>query len=257
MSGARSGVPGWLTQRPIAHRGLHDRAANRVENSLGAARAAIDAGFAIECDVQRSRDGEAMVFHDFDLQRLTAARGMLAERTAAELERIALDRSADRISTLSAFVDLIGGRVPLICEIKSSFDGDMRLAARTAEVVRDYAGPVALKSFDPAVMKHLRANTDLASRQVPLGIVAEAHYSDPEWTGLEPDQRCRLAALTDFADLRPDFLSYAVDDLPHAAATLFRAAWNRPVICWTVRTAEQRKRAERWSDQMVFEGFTP
>ena len=72
-------APAWLTARPIAHRGVHDAAKGLAENSIGAAEAAIAGGFAIECDVQLSRDGEAMVFHDDNLRRLTRARGALAE----------------------------------------------------------------------------------------------------------------------------------------------------------------------------------
>ena len=71
-------APDWLTARPIAHRGLHDRAASRPENTLAAARAAVAGGFAIECDVQLSADGEAMVFHDAALGRLTEAREAVA-----------------------------------------------------------------------------------------------------------------------------------------------------------------------------------
>ena len=252
-----AGTPDWLTQRPIAHRGLHDRIAGRIENSLSAARAALDAGFAIECDVQRSNDGEAMVFHDITLERLTGEDGAVAGRSASDLDRLTLAGSADCIATLPALLDVIGGRVPLICEIKSAFEGDMRLAERAAEVALAYSGPIALKSFDPAVLVHLRENVELAHHGVPLGLVAEAHYSDPEWDHLGPDRKAGLAALTEFSAIRPDFLSYAVHDLPHAAASLFRWAWKRPVMCWTVRTPDQRQRAARWADQIVFEGFIP
>ncbi len=155
----------WLTRRPIAHRGLHDGAAGRVENSLSAARAAIAAECAVECDVQLSRDGEAMVFHDFALDRLTEAAGPLAARSAAELGSLRLDGTADTVPTLKNLLDMIDGRVPLICEIKSAFHGDMRLADRAAAIAVRYDGPLALKSFDPAVLKHLRANADLARRE--------------------------------------------------------------------------------------------
>ncbi|HPG03910.1 MAG TPA: glycerophosphodiester phosphodiesterase family protein, partial [Rhodoblastus sp.] len=102
--------PAWLAARPIAHRGLHDRAAGRIENSASAARAAVEHGFAIECDVQLSADGEAMVFHDFRLDRLTGESGPVRARSAAVLSRIALAGSTDGIPTLPEFLDLIGGR---------------------------------------------------------------------------------------------------------------------------------------------------
>lgn len=247
-------APDWLVGRPIAHRGLHDRAAGVIENSLSAARAAIAGGYAVECDVQLTADGEAVVFHDFALDRLTGAAGPVAERTAAELACTALSGSAgDRVPTLGDLLALIAGRVPLVCEVKSRFDGDLRLADRVAEATAGYAGPLAVKSFDPAVVAHLRGR----ALPRPLGIVAEACYDDPEWAGLAPDLRAALAALSHVGDTRPDFLSWRVHDLPHAAPALFRGALGRPVMAWTVRAPDQRQRAASWADQMVFEGFAP
>ena len=247
-------APAWLTARPIAHRGLHDKGAGRVENTISAAAAAIARGCAIECDVQLSADHEAMVFHDVTLERLTAESGPVSLRSAQALQMIAVGNTADRIPSLPAFLDTIAARVPLICEIKSGFDGDMRLAERTLDVVKAYAGPIALKSFDPAVIRHLRG---LAPAGLPLGIVAEARYADPEWDALSPELKRDLAALAHFSETQPDFLSFWVEDLPHAAATLMRTGLGRPVMSWTVRTSEQRARAARWADQMVFEGFVP
>ena len=246
-------APDWLVRRPIAHRGLHERAAGRIENSPAAARAAIAGGFAIECDVQLTADGEAMVFHDFDLARLTGASGPVLERKAADVGALTLTGSEDSIPTLGAFLALIGGRVPLICEVKSRFDGDLRLADRVAAIAEGYKGPLAIKSFDPAVISHLRGQ----ALDYPLGIVAEAAYDDAEWADLSVDRKRDLAEMLHFADSRPDFLSYAVRDLPHAVPHLCRVAIGIPVMTWTVRTPEQRQRAARWADQMVFEGFVP
>ena len=246
-------APGWLTARPIAHRGLHDRAGGVVENSLAAARAAAARGYAIECDVQISRDGEAIVFHDDTLERLTQAQGRIDARDAAELARLPYRDGKGAPPTLAALLAEVGGRVPVIVEIKSRFDGETRLADRAAAVAASHAGPVALKSFDPRVIARLRA----AGCALPLGIVAEAHYDHPEWSQLPADARRDLAALSHFPDTRPDFLSWSVGDLPHAAVTLFRFGLARPVMTWTVRTAQQRACAAREADQMVFEGFTP
>lgn len=247
--------PDWLTARPIAHRGFHRRAEGVVENTPTAARDAVARGYAIECDVQLTRDGEAVVFHDFALDRLTTSAGPLAEASVAQLRDVAYKESADRIVTLAEFLALIGGGTPLICEIKSAFDGDMRLTERAATVVADYAGPVALKSFDPGVVAHLLAEgprLGVAGR--PLGLIAEASYEHPEWASIPAPLRRELAALTSWPDLRPDFLSYNVRDLPHAASVLTRAA-GAPVMTWTVRSPEQLAAGRRWADQIVFEGF--
>lgn len=248
-------APAWLAARPIAHRGLHDRVAGRPENTTAAAEAAIAGGFAVECDVQRSADGEAVVFHDFTLDRLTSGTGPVAAQPARMLGALAVGGSDERIPTLPAFLDMIAGRVPLVCEIKSGFDGDLRLADRVRAVLAAYPGPVAIKSFDPAVIAHLRkAGTGM----IPLGIVAEARYAEPEWDEvLSPDRKREFAALMHFPDTDPDFLSFHVEDLPHAAPALFRAALRRPVMTWTVRRPDQVARSRRWADAMVFEGFMP
>jgi glycerophosphoryl diester phosphodiesterase len=246
---------GWLVARPIAHRGLHDRAAGCLENSLSAAEAAIARGFGIECDVQLTADGEAVVFHDFVLDRLTAEDGKVADRTAAALAGLELKDSSDRIPTLPAFIEAIGGRVPLVIEIKSRFDGDLTLARRTAEIVKAFAGqPIVLKSFDPVIVTALR---DLAPG-IARGIVGRADYShDSDTAHLDAEQRHALANLLHYGESRPDFISWKVSDLPGAVPYLCREALGLPVMSWTVRTAEERERAARHVDQMVFEGFLP
>ncbi len=256
MAGSASRTPlrpAWLTARPIAHRGLHDKARGIIENSTSAAEAAVARGFAIECDVQLTADGEAVVFHDFTLERLTDATGRVDALAAQALGGVAMKGTADRIPTLSAFLARIAGRVPVVVEIKSRFDGDMRLARRTAEVVRDFAGPVALKSFDPEVVAALR----MLAPAHPRGIVAMNDYSYPDYAALDAGQRHALANLLHFTETQPDFISWRVRDLPSAAPFLCRAALGLPLMTWTVRTPEDVARARAHADQMVFEGFLP
>lgn len=243
-------APAWLTNCPIAHRGLHNQEAGVIENTLGAAEAAIARGFGVECDLRLSRDGEAVVFHDSTLDRLTLASGALEEHSVAELRALRLEASSERIPTLADLLDRLAGRVPLICEIKSRFDGDQRLADRVAALTTDYAGPLALKSFDPAVIAHLRAR----GLALPLGMVAQASYEGGHWRELDSAQRQTCAAFLHYPGTRPDFLSWNVDDLPHPTPALLRALAATPVMVWTVRTAEQRRRARLWADQIVFEG---
>jgi glycerophosphoryl diester phosphodiesterase len=247
-----------LIARPIAHRGLHARENGVVENTLSAARAAIEQGFSIECDVQLTVDGEAVVFHDWSLERLTAGRGEIAKRSVADLATLAMKNTTERIPTLPGFLDAIAGRVPLIIEIKSRYDGDWRLAERVAAVIAGYEGPVAIKSFDPYVIAHLRENAErLNTNWRPLGIVAEARYDQGERQHLAQAVRESLAAFLHYPQTRPDFLSWRVDDLPHAIPLLLRTELDTPVIAWTVRREEQRARATQWADQIVFESFLP
>lgn len=245
---------GWLVAKPIAHRGLHDLAAGVIENSPSAATAAIAGGFSIECDVQLTADGEAVVFHDFVLDRLTGETGAVVARKAADLTAIALKGSDDRILTLSAFLDLIGGRVPVVIEIKSRFDGDLALTRRTVEVLAGYKShPIVIKSFDPAIVTALR---ELAP-QIPRGIVAMNAYDYGDYDKLSADRKHALANLLHFTESRPDFISWKVTDLESAAPYLCRNALGLPLMSWTVRTPEERQRAAAMADQMVFEGFRP
>src|SRR5258708_18208995 len=162
----------WLVARPVAHRGLHDLAAGVIENAPSAFVAAVAGNYAIECDLQLSADGEAMVFHDDTLERLTQGGGRVDALPAAALKRVAFRAPPDHMITLGELCELVAGRVTLVIEIKSHFDGDRRLIRRAAEVLASYDGPVALMSCDPGPMAALRALAPWITR----GIVAERHY---------------------------------------------------------------------------------
>ncbi len=244
----------WIVAKPIAHRGLHDRAAGVIENTLTAADAAIARGFGIECDVQLTRDGEAVVFHDFALGRLTADQGEVVQRSAEELSRTAITGSADdRIPTLQAFLDRIGGRVPLVVEIKSRFDGNTALTKRTCEILAGYSGPYVIKSFDPDVLATVRAIAPGVTR----GIVGEGDYSYSAYDSLSAAQKHALANLLHYGRSGFQFVSWKIGDLPSAGPYLARALGGMPLMAWTVRTPEERTRAAAHADQMVFEGFVP
>ena len=251
-------APDWLTARPIAHRGLHDCGRGAiVENSPSAAKAAMARLYAIECDVQMSGDGEAMVFHDFTLERLTERSGRVDGLLARELQETRLRGGADAIATLPEFLAIIGGVTPLVCEIKSRFDGDMRLAERVSACAAAYDGPMCIESFDPQVMAHLRAKrSHLQIEHVPLGMVAMANYDQEncEWSNLDSHAKHALAHFLHFEQTRPDFLSYGLHGLPHAVPHLCRVGLGMPVTIWTVRTEAERQLALRHGDQIVSEG---
>lgn len=241
----------WLTARPVAHRGLHG--SGLVENTLGAARAAVEADYAIEVDLLLAADGEVMVFHDDSLDRLTDATGPLAARTLAELKRVAIRGTDERIPALQELLDLVAGRVPLLLELKSNWDGDERLAARTAAILAGYEGPVACMSFDPEILMALQNHAP----GLPRGIVAERRYGDPEWDALTRAQRFRLGNLLHAPRTKPHFVAYFVRDLPALAPLLARYVLGMKLLTWTVRSEADRDKARRWADQMIFEGFRP
>lgn len=243
----------WLTARPIAHRGLHNAATGVIENTASAFTAAIERGYAIETDVQVSADGEAMVYHDVALGRLTEGSAALASLPAREIKTARFKATTDRILTLSELCELVGGRVPLVIELKCRFDKDFRLVQRLAEVLTVYRGRAAAMSFDPFAIKAMRT----MAPNVPRGIVAERRYDDHEWDRLSDFNRLQLGFLMHAHWSRPQFLAFSRADLPSPAPLAARYLFGLPLLTWTVRSAEQRVQALRYADQIIFEGFLP
>jgi glycerophosphoryl diester phosphodiesterase len=239
----------FITARPIAHRGLHDISQGIVENTASAFAGAIDRGYAIECDLQLTADGEAVVFHDERLERLTQGRGMVKDLTAAEMKRLEIRQSKDHVQTLGELLEQVKGKVPLIIELKSHWDRDERLAARALAVLKGYGGPHCLMSFDPDIV----AAVGRMSPQTIRGIVAERAF-DSYYDALPLKTQLELRTFAHLNRTRPDFVSFHFGDLPWAPVTALRAA-GMPVITWTIRSAEEAWTALRFSDQITFEGF--
>lgn len=241
----------WLTARPIAHRGLHDRSRAILENTASAFAAAIEHGYAIECDLQLTRDGEAVVFHDETLDRLTEQKGRVIDRTAEELQEIPLRGTRDRMQRLEELLRQVDGRAPLVIELKSHWDGSTRLAERALDVLAAYRGRHALMSFDPDLVAAVADGDPDTVR----GIVAD-RVTGKEYQGLPFPRRLELRTLDHFARSRPHFLSYHAAGLPYGPARTLRQL-GMPVICYTIRSQAEAARARRYCDQITFEGFLP
>lgn len=241
----------WLTARPVAHRGLHGNGV--VENSVSAAAAAIAANYAIEVDLQLSADGEVVVFHDKTLDRLTAEKGEVAARSAAELKGIRLKDTQDTIPSLGDLLGLVSGKVPLVLELKSPWNGDATLARKVADILVAYRGPVAVMSFDPDLVAALREYAP----GLPRGIVAERWYLHPDWKFLSFWRKRYLGLLLHVFRTRPHFVAYAQFDLPAVAPLLARHVLGMPLLTWTVRVERERARVSDWVDQIIFEHIRP
>ena len=246
-----SSLDGWLAPAPdaarvewlrgviYAHRGLHGQ--GRVENSPGAFAAALAAGLGSECDVQRTSDGRAVVFHDWDLDRLTGEQGPVAARTAAELTRVGLGGADETIPAMCDLLALVAGRVPLLIELKSRKERSVVPLCRA--VLRDlegYRGPHAVMSFDPRVGQWFAARSPDTVRGL---VVSEANART--FGGMV---RRHLALWRS----RPDFLAYDVRDLPSRFAAAHRAR-GLPVLTWTVSTSALRHRAQAQADGWIAE----
>lgn len=238
---------------PLAHRGLHDRAAGVIENSLSAVRAAAEAGYGIEIDLQVSADGAAMVFHDEALDRLTAEAGPVLARDASDLAQIPLTGGkGDLIPHLADVLAEVAGRVPIVIEIKHQHGDHVLLAKATAAALVDYRGPAAVMSFDPRAIAWFRDHAP----QITRGLVSCAFDSPDDGKGLSAGERAALADLSWFDTVRADFISYDVADLPHPAVDALRAR-GVPALCWTLRSEAAAKKALLHADAITFEGFRP
>lgn len=235
---------------PVAHRGLHDAGKGCIENTASAFAAAIDKGYAIECDLQAARGGYPVVFHDEDLDRLMDVGGLVAGRTPEELTSLHYKATSDRILTLDEVLELVSGRVPLYVEIKTLFGEPGIFHSRIAERFKTYKGPLAAMSFDP---KSVMAMRELAPA-IPRGLIS--YRWDDEWMpDLPRIEKQKLAALAYAPDIDPSFIAYDIDDLPEAAPLALREQTGVKLFSWTVRTPEQRERARLYADAIIFEGF--
>lgn len=246
-------LPSDFLRLPLTHRGYHDAGKGVIENSISAFRAAIEAGYGIELDVQRSADNVAIVFHDDDMDRVTDATGAFRGYSAAELGRIHLRGSTDTIPTLKEVLALVAGRVPLLIEIKENWntmeDTDGILEAAVAADLADYSGPVAVMGFNPHCVAHMAR----LAPDVPRGLTTEAY--DPVHNAPIPADVCAyLREIPDYDRTQSSFISHQVSDLGRPRVAALKAA-GAAILCWTVRSREMEAEARKVVHNITFEGY--
>lgn len=239
---------------PIAHRGLHDARDGRPENSRAAIQAAINHGYGIEIDVQLTRDEAAVVFHDYELQRLTDGVGRVRMRTVSDLATLKLADSLECVPVFGEILELVSGRVPLLVEIKDQ-DGALGddvgpLEAAVAEELEGYRGPVAVMSFNP----HGVSAMQTLAPDVPRGLVTDAFRAE-DWPVPE-DRLAELARIPDFERVGACFVSHNRKWLSMPAVADLKAR-SVPVLCWTVRSPEEEAEARAIADNVTFEAYLP
>lgn len=235
-----------LFHPPVAHRGLWSPS-GPPENSLGAFQAACEAGYGIELDVQLSSDGEAMVFHDDDLVRMTGVEGRIRDRTAADLAELRLAGTDERIPTLRETLTLIGRRAMVHVELKTPYGEVGPLEQRVHESLIDHAGPVCVIGFNPY------SHAWFADRfpGVLRGLDSYDYKRAPHMTDA---QRQSFARLEHVAIARPHFLALHVDMLPDERAAKLREE-GMPIVTWTIRDPAQWESVKDHCDNLIFEGF--
>jgi glycerophosphoryl diester phosphodiesterase len=223
---------------PFAHRGLHG--GGRIENSRAAFTAAIAKGHGIELDVQASREGDAFVIHDYELERLTGHRGAVADLISAELRHVVLSGSEEAIPALPEILQLVASRVPLLIEVKAPDRHVVPLCLSVFRALEGYRGPVGVMSFNPEVGRWLRIH---APRIVRGLVITESGKGR-----LRGWAERRLALWR----TKPDFLAYDVRNLPSRFAAHARSR-GLAILTWTVRDARAAKIAAAHADQIIYE----
>jgi glycerophosphoryl diester phosphodiesterase len=237
----------WISDQPIAHRGLHDSEQN-PENSVGAFNEAIAAGYGIELDIHCSRDGRLVVFHDDNAKRLTGRDLKITSASFAELSALRLAETSYRISALEEVLELVDGRVPVLIEVKTG-SRPGRVGPLLVAVLSGYQGPVAVQSFDPRIVMWLRKNLP----GVPRGQLSGS-MSDSNLSGV---QRLILRTMLLNAASRPDFIGFEIGAMPDRFVSFWRRLLRAPLLLWTVRTEEEMSQARRYRANAIFENFRP
>ena len=240
-------APDWLTERPIAHRGLH-RGSEAPENSRPAFLAAVEAGLPIELDVQLSADDQLVVHHDAALGRLTEQTGPVRSHSLRELTQMEIAGGPHRIMSFAELLELVRGRVPLLVEVKSGPAATTRAAA-VAVALRRYRGEAAVQSFDPDIVAWFRRHAP----GIPRGQLSGSLSGKRDVSAL---RRMMLRNFAFNVVTRPDFLGYELAFLSSRRAAMLRRL-GKPLLLWTITSEEQRRRAEDLGDNIIFEGFSP
>lgn len=234
--------PSWLTERPIAHRGLHQAGTERVENSKPAIIAAMDAGYAIEVDVQLTKDLGVVVIHDRTLERLTAQSGDLLDMTLSEVTAIEVAGSNSTIMSLQDLLDLVDGKVPLFIELKvTRQDNPNVLPAAMRDALLAYKGQLAVMSFHPLAIKYFKEKAPTIVRGM---VLEESKQRFRLNKGLRRSRYCKVSGA--------QFVAHDIKSLPNRFSKNWRAA-GHPLVTWTVNTQELETRASQHADQPIFE----
>lgn len=238
---------------PIAHRALHDVKQGRPENSRAAIQAAIDAVYGIEIDLQLSADNVAMVFHDYQLDRLAEAKGAVRQRTAQELGAIGLKGGNEGIPTLEEVLSLVKGQVPLLIEFKDQ-DGQMGdhlgpLEESAAQALTGYNGPLGLMSFNPNSVARMAA----LCPDIPRGLVT-AGFDPKGWAPLAPDVCDHLRDIPDYQRVGASFISHEVADLARPRVAELKAQ-GADILCWTVTSPAMEAQAREIAGNITFEQY--
>ena len=236
-----------------AHRGLHGTVGKEpyaAENSMTAFERAAELGFGIELDVQVSRDGEVVVFHDETLRRVTGVCGKVRDFTLAELKACRLCQTDDTIPTLSEVLELVDGRVPILVELKET-GFDHTISEKTAQILKSYKGDFIVESFSPLAFSAIRR----ALPDTPCGFLSDKLTENEDYRSLK--YRIIQRFLLNFK-ARPAFIAMNLNRASMFPLPIIKRLFGTPTLAWTVRSAEEEAQAYKDGfSGIIFENYIP
>ena len=238
-------------RQPIAHRGFHDNRSDAPENTMKAFRMAAERGYGIELDVRETNDGQLVVMHDRSLARSCGVQKNVDEMNWSELRLLRVFHSGEGVPRFRDVLETVGGRVPLIIEIKAVGVKDaMRTSEDVALLLDSYDGPACIESFHPAALRWFRKNRP----QMLRGQLSE------QFNGLTFPRgplafflsACMLNCVT-----RPDFIAYNVKHRGLVRFRIFHDLFHTVCAGWTIQSEAELMAAAEAFDIFIFEGFDP
>ena len=231
-----------------AHRGLHDNASEAPENSMAAFRKAVESGYGIELDIQLTKDGEVVVFHDFTLERVCGAEGKVCDYTYEELQQFTLYGSQERIPKFTEVLQLVNGKVPLIVEFKGTTT-DMSLCLVAASILQEYQGVYCMESFNPLMVAWYRKHQSGVVR----GQLSEKFWSNSKKSMLNFVLQHLL--LNFYA--RPDFIAYNWKNHTNWSRRLCKNLYKITAVAFTIKSEEELQEMQGKFDLFIFDSFVP
>ncbi len=237
---------GWL----YAHRGLHDNNSDAPENSLKAFQNAVEQGYGIELDVQLTKDLVAVVLHDYNLRRACGKEVKVAELTYDELSKYTLFQSKEKIPTLREVLDLVGGKVPLIVELKIPWTAGA-LCTVVAELLRNYKGLYCIESFNPfGLIWYKQHQPEVVRGQLATDFIKE------KVAGNKLQYFMLKHLLLNFLS-KPDFIAYHHVYKTGLSFTICRKLFRVKTVAWTIQSQEELDRCKDYYELFIFDSFIP
>ena len=232
-----------------AHRGLFDNESDAPENSMKAFKKAVDAGFGMEMDIQLTKDGQMVVFHDWSLKRMCGVEGKVCEYTFDELQQFSLLKSEEKIPLFTEVLKLVDGKVPLIIEYKIETP-DASVCEVGNEILKDYKGVYCIESFNPFGVRWYKQNR----KDIVRGQLSEEFIKNGMKLTFVHFVVAKL--LTNFFT-KPDFIAYNALNYKNWSRRICRYLYGSLAVTWTIKSQEQLDEMRKYFDMFIFDSFLP